>query len=72
MSDEQPNSNGIIEMIAPVDYEDFDDTIFVEGDNLDSSDEDVSTMIIFRWSSQKYYAISLSYKSPDMGFRCYK
>lgn len=66
------NQNNLIEMIAPVDYEDYDDTFMVEGDKLESSDEDVSTMIIFHWSTQKYYAISLSYKSADMGFRCYK
>lgn len=68
----KPNNQEFIEMISPVDYEDFDDTFFTEGDNLESSEEDSSTMIIFDWNLQKYYAISLSYKSKNMGFRCYK
>ncbi|MDA7817994.1 hypothetical protein N9A28_07375 [Sulfurimonas sp.] len=68
----KPKNKDFIEMVAPVDYEDFDDTFKRKGDKLESSDEDVSTMIIFRWDTQKYYTISLSYKSSDMGFRCYK
>jgi len=69
---QKPIKSDMLEMIAPVDYEDFDDTFRLEGDKLESSDEDVSTMIIFNWDSQKYYTISLSYKSNNMGFRCYK
>ena len=65
---QRPSLNINEEIIAPYD-EDVDSMFYREGDNVESGD---SSVVLFNWNHETYYATSNLYKSPNATFRCMK
>ncbi|NPA65872.1 MAG: hypothetical protein GXO11_03220 [Epsilonproteobacteria bacterium] len=62
----RPSSSVSSEIIAPFDEEDHE-VYYQEGDYLEVEDGDI---VLFDWNSEKYFAVSNLYRSPETTFRC--